>query len=50
MDNNVMPLRTPITGTMDLTTMITTTMTMLPNTISALKSISVVEVNNVEES
>jgi len=50
MDDNAMPLRTPIMGTMDsMTTTTTTTMTS-PNTTSALKLTSVVEVNNVEES
>src|SRR6266550_4142735 len=39
-DDNVMPPRTPVTGMMDSTTMITTS----PNITSALKSTSVVEV------
>ncbi len=49
-DNNAMPLRTPVMGMMDLTTTTTTTTTTSPNTTSALKSTSVVEVNNVGES
>src|SRR6266550_563244 len=50
MDDNATPLRTPVMGTMDSTTTTATTTTMSLNITSALKSTSVVEVNNVGES